>query len=275
MMDVLTLVHGRESHLVNLIAGLERSLLLPDRLIIVQMNQSIHPWRSEQLSIHNLAIHAPDGRLPLARARNLAARSAQSNELVFLDVDCIPSSELLGSYMECLARDNQSIFQGLVNYLPPRQDIDWSETTLDACSSRHEAFDAFVPGDRLPHHMFWSLNFACHRDTFERIGGFDEAYTGYGGEDTDFAFRARRSDVGLQLVSAKAFHQHHATYSPPLNHFADIVRNAKVFHHRWGQWPMDGWLKAFEADGYIRLCDGRLEIRRCPTAYEIERALST
>ncbi|WP_409241961.1 glycosyltransferase family 2 protein, partial [Caballeronia sp. INML3] len=40
--------------------------------------------------------------------------------------------------------------------------------------------------------MFWSLNFACHLNTFEQIGGFDDAYTGYGGEDTDFAFRAKR-----------------------------------------------------------------------------------
>ncbi|MDR5822531.1 galactosyltransferase-related protein [Caballeronia sp. LZ043] len=271
-MDVLTLVHGREAHLDNLIAGLERSRVLPERLIVVQMNQSIHPWRSERFAIEHLEICTTDGSLPLAKARNLAAWSAQSNELVFLDVDCIPSNDLLGSYERYLKRDKRTIYQGIVNYLPPGQLSDWSEASLDACSSSHEAFGAFAPGDALPHPMFWSLNFACHLETFEQIGGFDEAYTGYGGEDTDFAFRAERLAVGLQLVDAQAFHQHHPTYSPPLNHFADIVRNATVFHDRWERWPMDGWLNAFEAAGYIEFCDGRLKIRRHPTRTEVEAA---
>jgi hypothetical protein len=275
MMDVLTLVHGREAHLSNLIAGLERSQVLPERLIVGQMNQSIYPWRSDRFAIENLEIRTTDGCLPLAKARNLAARSAQSNKLVFLDVDCIPSKDLLGSYERYLARDERTIYQGIVNYLPPGQLSDWSETLLDACSSRHDAFDAFSAGNPLPHPMFWSLNFACRLDTFEQIGGFDEAYTGYGGEDTDFAFRAERLDVELQLVDAKAFHQHHPTYSPPLNHFTDIVRNATVFHDRWDRWPMDGWLKAFEAAGYVEFCDGQLKIRRHPTPAEVEAARSS
>ena len=31
----------------------------------------------------------------------------------------------------------------------------------------------------------------------------------------------------------------------------DIVRNARIFHRRWGWWPMHGWLAGFEQAGLI------------------------
>ena len=32
-----------------------------------------------------------------------------------------------------------------------------------------------------------------------------------------------------------------------MHHLASIVRNANVFHDRWGWFPMEGWLAEFEA----------------------------
>ena len=48
---------------------------------------------------------------------------------------------------------------------------------------------------------------------------------------------------------------------PPVEHVADIVRNANLFHERWGWWPMAGWLEAFDARGLAHLRDGRWECR--------------
>ncbi|MFD0427690.1 glycosyltransferase family 2 protein [Streptomyces zhihengii] len=48
------------------------------------------------------------------------------------------------------------------------------------------------------------------------MGGFCEQYTGYGGEDTDFAATATRSGVDLWWVGgAEAYHQHHPVHTPP------------------------------------------------------------
>jgi N-acetylglucosaminyl-diphospho-decaprenol L-rhamnosyltransferase len=89
---------------------------------------------------------------------------------------------------------------------------------------------------------------AVHR----AIGGFDERYVGYGGEDTDYALRARRASVGLVWVGgAWAYHQHHPVSDPPREHLAEIVRNARLFRERWGRWPMEGWLRAFAAAGSV------------------------
>jgi hypothetical protein len=51
---------------------------------------------------------------------------------------------------------------------------------------------------------------------------------------------------------ADAFHQYHPVSDPPIEHLDDIVRNAAIFHQRWGWWPMQGWLREFEARGLIR-----------------------
>ena len=100
--------------------------------------------------------------------------------------------------------------------------------------------------------LFWSLSFALHRRAWLRVGGFCEEYVGYGGEDTDFG----RSVVsaGLELAwtgSARAYHQHHEVEDPPVRHLDDILRNAAIFHRRWGRWPMGGWLHEFERQGLI------------------------
>jgi hypothetical protein len=36
-----------------------------------------------------------------------------------------------------------------------------------------------------------------------------------------------------------------------VEHLYQIVADARIFHRRWGRWPMPGWLDAFERDGLI------------------------
>ena len=103
------------------------------------------------------------------------------------------------------------------------------------------------------HALFWTLSFAVTAATWRRVGGFCEDYVGYGGEDTDFGQVAARAGVDLAWVGgAWAYHQHHATETPPVRHLADILRNAALFHRRWGWWPMSGWLSAFAERGLAR-----------------------
>lgn len=91
----------------------------------------------------------------------------------------------------------------------------------------------------------------------DSFGGFDEAFTGYGGEDTDFAWNLREHGIDLLWVGgAHAYHQWHPVSSPPWEHLDDILRNAARFRDKWGEWPMQGWLDAFEEQGAIALIDG-------------------
>ena len=111
------------------------------------------------------------------------------------------------------------------------------------------------------YNLFWSLSFALRAETWQRIeetfGGFDPGFSGYGGEDTDFARNLERSGIELYWGGgAHAYHQHHPVSSPPWEHLDDILANAAYFHSKWGEFPMQGWLDQFAAEGAIELVDG-------------------
>lgn len=274
-MKVMTLVHGRSTHLANLIQGLEGSSLLPQGLWIVHMNEPPGAFTSHLFPITTLHLDEAGG-LPLARARNSVRAIDPDGPWVFLDVDCIPAHDLLAHYRDGLQAQPDALHMGQVRYLPQGANRPgWNEAALYAQGVEHPlARFRAGPGSILPHQLFWSLNFACNGHTFARIGGFDEDYQGYGGEDTDFAFRARQVGVSLLDNSAMTFHQYHPTYDPPLNHFVDIVANAQRFHRRWGVWPMEGWLRAFHEQGLLHWSEEHLKIIQAPSAERVAQALN-
>ena len=275
MIDVLTLVKNREAHLRNLVEGLRRSAVAPSRLIVVDMGE--RPVAPPECAFPVTVIrHAAEG-LPLGRARNLAAAAAEAEHLLFLDVDCIPASSLLGAMSGALLQHDALICPEAL-YLGPGVDLGpgWTEPALRAAGQSHPSRPFPRQGLRREPNagLFWSLAFGVARATFQRIGGFDETFTGYGAEDTDFSFTARKAGVELLFLGGPGvFHQYHGVFDPPLNHFADIVRNARIFHGKWGVWPMEGWLAAFERSGLVAWSGSSLRSLRSPTENELSRAV--
>jgi hypothetical protein len=272
---VLTLVKGRDGHLANLVAGLARGTRHPARLVVADMGET--PATIPPAPFPIVHHRMPSPGLPLARARNAAAALAGAEVLVFLDVDCIPAAGLVAA-LTADARAHDALICCEIRYLPPGQ-ADLSEPALLAAGHRHA--DRRFPAEGIAPEanagLFWSLAFAMRQESFLRLGGFDERYTGYGAEDTDFAFRAR--DAGISLLftaSTLAFHQHHPVHEPPLQHFRDIVANATRFRARHGLWPMDGWLDAFARLGLIEPWEAAseaLRVLREPTAEEVAAAV--
>ncbi|CAN5768291.1 hypothetical protein BH20ACT23_BH20ACT23_28700 [soil metagenome] len=101
MLSVLTLVKNRTPQLHNLLKGPVTGEQLPNEVVVVVMGGTDPEPEIDvpQLRIRYLRMNC--GGLPLARARNLAARAACQENLVFLDVDCIPSTQLISSYENC------------------------------------------------------------------------------------------------------------------------------------------------------------------------------
>jgi hypothetical protein len=215
-----------------------------------------------------LAHPVPDGApIPLAAARNLAiAALGDVDVAILLDTDCIPGPDLVARYADAAAR-RTGLLAGPVGHLPAGRPAGTALLAADreaavVRGSRPVPADDELLGEPR-HELFWSLSFAVSPATHELIGGFDEGYVGYGGEDTDYALRAREADVGLTWVGgAWAYHQDHPVSNPPREHLRDIVRNARRFHAHWGRWPMEGWLGAFADEGLVRWAPGggRLEL---------------
>jgi hypothetical protein len=238
---VITIVAGRHDHLRRQRAALDPAV---HHVVVAMGDERCHAPGADVIGVAS----TPQG-LPLAHARNAGARhalQAGAELLVFLDVDCIPGPRLLERYQA--VGSAPALLCGPVAYLPPNGSLD---------EGRPHPARPVPPEDGVlrdgDHLLFWTLSFAINAGTWRRVGEFCEDYVGYGGEDTDYGQLARRAGVGLWWVGgAWAYHQHHATQAPPVQHRDDILRNAAVFHRRWGWWPMEGWLTAFAERGLAR-----------------------
>ncbi|MBM2620349.1 glycosyltransferase family 2 protein [Actinoplanes sp. LDG1-06] len=203
-------------------------------------------------------VHVPPGPhgMRLAAGRNRGAVHAD-DLLVFLDADCLPGPSLLARYQSAAAAHPDAVLCGPVTYLPEGlRPVE--PNALPSLTAPHAARPSPPDGENVvagpdDYRLFWSLSFAVTAPTWTRLGGFDEAYEGYGGEDTDLAWTARTAGIPLVWVGgAHAYHQYHPTSSPPWQHLDDILRNGRLFAARWGFWPMQGWLDAFAEAGAIR-----------------------
>lgn len=259
---VITIVAGRHDHLLAQQRGLLLGTRHPDLYVVVAMGDPLALQLTAAgplagsgctMLMHNIPA---DGPLPLAAARNVgavAALAAGADMLIFLDVDCVPSPSLVAAYDKAVrAEARPALHCGVVQYLD--EDVDAMKIHPAELGGRpHGARPQPMPGISSASddwQLFWSLSFAVSNLTWQQLGGFCEEYRGYGAEDTDFGYHAFLSGINLRwLGGADAFHQYHDSQNPPVSHLADVIRNATVFHRRWGFWPMQGWLQAFREMG--------------------------
>ena len=253
---VVTVVHGRHRHLALQQRALADIVPQADiRCVVALADDAVALLASEALVV---PCPSTDRGLPVAKARNAGAACALragAELLIFLDVDCLPGESLIRCYRLAYQQVGDALLSGPVTYLPPAPHSGYRIDLLGQATSPHPARPAPAPGvlvEESNYDLFWSLSFAVSRATWQRIGGFCEDYVGYGGEDTDFAAKARRLNIPLMWVGgAHAYHQYHPVSDPPVEHLADIVANAALFRRRWGRWPMVGWLDEFERRGLL------------------------
>lgn len=260
---LITIAHGRHHQWRAQRSALARGRAQPDDHFLVAIDDPIlaHLSTDGERSPHVIQLPStPDG-LPLSSARNAgvaAALDRGADVLVFLDVDCLPDPELISAYAGAATRPDVAdrLLAGPVTYLASPGSSGYDLDTLTQLDNPHPARPSPSRGHIAlggSHDLFWSLSFAVHAGTWDRIGGFHEEYVGYGGEDTDFAWTARERGIDLAWIGdARAYHQHHEVEDPPVRHLDDILRNGSVFHRRWGRWPMRGWLDEFERMGLVQ-----------------------
>ena len=163
----------------------------------------------------------------LARARNAGARAAAHPILVFLDGDVIPESGLLAAHARwhhavcdaltlgfCAYVSAADVDAGAVRRRPGTLaelfagrpfDRPWLERhmarTADMTSGHEDLFRA-VTGH----------NLGISRAFFEAVGGFDDSFARYGGEDTEFGYRVQMRG-GLLAPAREAFAWHRGRFA--------------------------------------------------------------
>ncbi|MFB0612526.1 glycosyltransferase family 2 protein [Aurantiacibacter poecillastricola] len=270
--SVCTLAHGRETHLATLVRGLSHSRRPPCELVIAVMQGESYRLPETSFPIRQIVLGS--NGIPLAKGRNTAARAARSDLLVFLDVDCIAHPDLIADYARA-AETHEGVLMGEVGYLPAgatRAGIDFDH--FESLAVKHSERPG-PPASGLSacrdYRCFWSLNFAIAKRDFDRTSGFDESFVGYGGEDTDFGRTVAETGLPLWwLKGAKAYHQYHPHFMPPVHHLESVLDNAERFRRKWGQPTMQHWLRAFRLMGLIERDGDRWRILREPGPADFE-----
>ncbi len=302
--SVITTCYGRNRHLYHLLSSLSQGSVRPDEVIIV--NDDADPKLLAQFPLNivqiptiadaslDSTVEQAETEFDIGRNRNSGAAHATHDTLIFLDVDCIVAPTFIEQLNAKRKTYPDALLMGQPRYLTrPLTDAEGSQLqqgtlpkeNLDKLSvynpyrynfeSALEAASEEAIEQTQDYGAFWSLCFAITRTQFEKIGGFDTHYVGYGAEDTDFAFMARTLDIDFYLTADVIYHQQHTVYRPPLNHLPSIVINANQFYDKWQHWPMAGWLAEFADMGLVNWQTEQtnpIGIIRQPSAAEIKAA---
>ncbi|UKT64687.1 glycosyltransferase family 2 protein [Pedobacter mucosus] len=270
--SIVTIVKGRRKQLANLLESIKASTILPYDIQVVCMDnlEGIETPDGLNVSIH---LTKESHKLPLAAARNLGITATKTADIIFIDVDCIVSPTLFTSLMMSLQAEN--IIAAFPLYLPIVPNTG-NYDELKNTAVPHPAREQIAVGQPVQHLQFWSLIFAIQKQTFEKIGGFDESFIGYGAEDTDFAMMFHKAGVEQIFVRDYVLHQYHDKHDPPLNYFDSIIENATRYKQKWNVLPMMRWLKAFEDLGLITIDqEDSITIRQKPTDDQIKNSISS
>lgn len=281
-LSVCTLVRNRTEMLTRLVEGLGRCDVAPRELVVVRAGgddprPALRGVRKFPVVFDDLA--DADDHIAYSTARNRAASLSSGRHLCFLDADTIPGAGMVRGFRDALDATD-AICIGDLRYLSPEPvGPRWTEAELRLRSRRHPArppVDAREATRSSAYELIWGSCFAIRRDRFDALGGFDETFSGYAGEDTDLAIRCRDAGVPMLVAgAAAAYHQHHDVFEPPVAQLRATLANARRFRDKHGWWPMGGWLAAFRDLGLITWTDDDVRILREPTDDDVGRARRT
>jgi GT2 family glycosyltransferase len=147
-----------------------------------------------------------------AQACNAGVAAASGDVILFLDDDMEPCPSCLRRHLEHHRRAARACVLGPV---PVR--VDPSSSFAERYVARR--FDAHLAklarqGGTTTLRDFYSGNASIRRDVLEEVGAFDEAFTAYGNEDLELAFRLRAAGVDVRYEpGAVAYQRYTKTFA--------------------------------------------------------------
>ncbi|MEX2466451.1 MAG: glycosyltransferase family 2 protein [Gemmatimonadota bacterium] len=219
--------------LAKVLRGVELQSRLPDEVIVAddgsagETRRLIHDWIHDAPAPARHIWHADNGfRKTVVLNRALAA--IRSDYVVFTDADCVPHRHFVRDHLR--AAEPGYWVQGRRCFVRepwvPQFDPDRVRFARWALKGR---INGVSKGIRLPFPIVFrntgqrgiiGCNLACWRRDAEAVNGWDEAFVGWGGEDSDFGSRLYHLGLRRKLVYGHAvtFHLNHPTL--PRDHLA-------------------------------------------------------
>jgi GT2 family glycosyltransferase len=210
--SVLIPTYNKRAFLMQTLKGLEVQSVGPDRYEVIvavdgSSDDTVEALKNFTPSYPLRWVHQRNQGS--AAASNTAARQARNEILIFLDDDQIASSALVEVHLEVQQHQGPALIQGFYP-LAPGYDRRGTSLIYERWLMR-----SFEPLDRQhpTNPAIWSANISLPRECWERVGGFDEGFREYGGEDTDFGMRV--AALGIPVLfepRALSYHLHRVGY---------------------------------------------------------------
>lgn len=196
--SVIVVHYRQQAELDRTLAALRRQTHPADRteLIVVDDGSPRPPRVPDGVRLLGQA----DEGFRLAAARNLGASAATGEVFCFLDADTAPEPEYLTRMARLPALAPEAVVAGR------RRHADLAGQPIDApveCAGpaaelpepqwlRHAYRHSrnLLDADDRSYRYVIGAAFACSRWLFEKVGGFDETFRTYGGEDWEWVYRA-------------------------------------------------------------------------------------
>jgi len=193
------------------LAGLE---LGPDDQILIADN------RRGAEAANGEGVHVVEaGAIPTpAHARNIAARAAAGEWLVFIDADTVPDAALLKAYFDPAPRPRTAVLAGAIVDVAPEPTITARHAVVRARMSQRTTLD------RTARPYVQTANCAVRGVAFDEVGGFDPHARA--AEDADLSFRLQ--DAGWAVEERPGAVVRHLSRSTP----AGLIR--QLFRHGSG-----------------------------------------
>ncbi|MBS1262161.1 MAG: Hyaluronan synthase [Calditrichaeota bacterium] len=173
-------------------------------------------WRGP-FSLNAVRLEHNAGR---AAARNTALSTASGEIVAFLDSDMEPVPVWLEMHVRAVLGTG-GVIVGRYDLHPSLP----SDAFLRYAHTR--GVHKHPPGACVPGRYFVSGNSAFPRALHETYGGFDERFTGWGGEDLEYGLRFERAGVPIHYEPrARSFHDHRVTWERQEERYRRFGRHA-------------------------------------------------
>ena len=232
--------------------SLTRQTLSTGEYEVIVADNGSHPPLAPVVEKYADLMDATCVRSPVDRGRaanrNLAVAQARSGVIVFLDADTIAHPDLLRRHL--MFHSGRNFGPGVL--IARRFEIDWA--AADALRRGEPLTPAMLDGYRgdlrdvelaAPHHrrdmvrapwMYtFTHNVSVDRASFQRVGGFDEAMVGWGGEDAELFYRVFHAYGGppdLFAFDDEALSYHLPHFRSWTDLFAELTENEKYFFRK-------------------------------------------
>ena len=237
-LSVVIPTYNRLETLRHVVPSLLRSDLRPDDYEIVVADSNSNDGTAAYLA--EVAAQAPGVRhLPgpytgRAMARNAGIDAARGEVVLFTDADIIASPDLMLRHLEHhRARRDVAVVgmelqvESLAAYERLRDHAD-KRRPLHPDSRRRLSWLYFLTG-----------NASVRKADLERIGRFDEAFTGYGHEDLELGYRLQQAGVSIVYEPrAVNYHWQHIPWDEQQRKYEQAGRSTVRFFRKHPAWDV-------------------------------------